>query len=830
MPKWLRYTIRTAAGLLGLLLLIWLLLAGYILMNKASLLKKAQTEIKNRLGGDATVGDWDISLFRHFPSVTLHLSQLALRDSGWQQHHHDLIHTDNADISLSLFRSLLARKIRVGKVYLEHGTVYFYTDTAGYSNTYLLRSRSEPVANREPAAEPPDIILKDINWVQERQDKHKLFDLDIQQMSCTIRKDSKDDRTLFLGVDATIRVKSFSFNTSKGSFIKDKSLSGHFIVQYNTGSKIVQANKITVDIDGHPFLFTARFFPSVNPDPFFLTIATDNIRFRDAASLLTPNLQQHLDQYDIDKPVSIHALIDAGSADDRTPLLNIKMDLDKGNVLTPAGRFNNSSFRASFTNEWTHGQRREDENSGIRLLSFSGQVLSTSGAIAIRSDTLTVTNLKHPILDGDLHSQFDLARLNDLLGSQSLQFQKGSCAVDLLYRGPLSENDSTANSVQGTVALDSAAFMYLPYQFLLTNGNGRVLLKGKDLVIDHLDARVGNTRISVKGIAKNLVTLLDQNAQDVSMDWDLSSSHLDLRDFTSLAGRQTETTPKRNSQAVFGAVAGRIDRFLKEGAIHLRLEAADLSYKNFTGAHARADLLFSSDELQLTNMEVEQGGGSLRLKADLHRQRDGSGNPIILESHIQQVNLPKLFTSFNDFGQKALLSKNLKGSLTADIRMTGLLTNKATMVPNSLKGTVNFSIKEGQLLDFEPMEKIHETVLKKRDLSEIHFSDLTNRLDLDTTTLTIHRMEISSTALTVFVEGVYDFRTGPDLSIQVPLSNLKQKNPDIPPANKGNDGKTGLSVRLRARTGDDGKLKISWDPFKKALKGKPPTSPSRGHH
>ncbi len=92
--------------------------------------------------------------------------------------------------------------------------------------------------------------------------------------------------------------------------------------------------------------------------------------------------------------------------------------------------------------------------------------------------------------------------------------------------------------------------------------------------------------------------------------------------------------------------------------------------------------------------------------------------------------------------------------------MTGVLTDKAEMAPNSLKGTVNFSIKGGQLLDFDPMEKIHEKVLQKRDLSEIRFAELTNQLDLDTTTITLHRMEIQSTAFTLFVEGTYDLKKG----------------------------------------------------------------------
>jgi hypothetical protein len=56
------------------------------------------------------------------------------------------------------------------------------------------------------------------------------------------------------------------------------------------------------------------------------------------------------------------------------------------------------------------------------------------------------------------------------------------------------------------------------------------------------------------------------------------------------------------------------------------------------------------------------------------------------------------------------------------------------------------------------------------------------------------------------------------MSLQVPLGNLKERAIDSPPESRGNDSKAGLSLRLRARTGEDGKLKISWDPFRKALK------------
>jgi hypothetical protein len=319
---------------------------------------------------------------------------------------------------------------------------------------------------------------------------------------------------------------------------------------------------------------------------------------------------------------------------------------------------------------------------------------------------------------------------------------------------------------------------------------------------------------------------MDKEPGNVSIDWTLSSPRLNVGDFTSLAGKPEVSVPSRRGKSdrnLFGGPTNRLDRLLSDGTIHLQLEAADLLYKNFSGGHAKAELLFSGNEIGLNNMMIEQGSGSLTLSGRLRRANDGAPNPVTLQSHMEGVDLPGVFTAFSNFGQQALLDKNLKGRLTADIRMTGLLTDKAVLVQKSLKGTVNFSIKGGQLLDFDPMEKLQETVLKKRDLSEIHFAELKNQLDLDTSTLSIHRMEIQSTAFTFFVEGTYNWKTGADLSLQVPLSNLKKdRNPNIPPDNKGTDSKTGISLRLRAKTQDDGKLKISWDPFRKALRAARP--------
>jgi hypothetical protein len=796
-----------------LLFLSWVLLAVYVEWKKDSLLEKARIEINARIGGTLQIGHLDMSLFRHFPAVTLSMTDVSLRDSAWQRHRHDLLQAGRVYVSFSPFRSLLHGRVELGSVFIENGSLYFYTDSSGYSNTYLLQDRRATGGRSSEGSGPlPTVVLSDVRWVMDRQDQHKLFDLAIQRLTAVI---NREDRVLRFEVTTMLTLRSFSFNMEKGSFVRDKPLSGHFGFTYNLGSHILQTDKARLDIDGYPFVFSGRFFPTVKPDPFFLAIDAERIPFRVATALLTPRLRQKLDHYDIDKPLSIHVQLDAGAADEPQPQIQVRVDLERGRVLTPTGVFSDVSFSGNFTNEWVRGQGHVDENSGLRFTGFSGQL----GGILLHADSLVITNLLHPQLSCDLHSRFDIAALNDLYGSQTLQFRAGTGTMDLRYNGPLSENDTAGATVDGQLDLDSTAIVYLPFQFALSNASGRLLFRGQDLVVDHLEARAGNTNFRIKGVAKNLISLIDHNSEDVSMDCALSTAHLELEDFIVLVGRvSTANAGRKAGSPVLGAAAARIDNFLKAGMIRLRLDAANISYQDFSGAHARADLLFQDGEIRVSQLAVQQSSGTLGLKATLLRRANGDANPLTVESHLEGVDLPGLFRSFDDFGLKGFGARNLKGRLNADIKLTGLLTDKARLVPNSLKGTIGFSIVDGQLVDFEPMENIHETVLKKRDLSEVRFGTLQNSMDIDSTTVTLHRMEIQSTAFTLYAEGTYDLKKGADMSLQVPLSNLKARAGDIPPESRGNDSKAGVSLRLRAKTDSDGKLKISWDPFRKGLK------------
>lgn len=74
-------------------------------------------------------------------------------------------------------------------------------------------------------------------------------------------------------------------------------------------------------------------------------------------------------------------------------------------------------------------------------------------------------------------------------------------------------------------------------------------------------------------------------------------------------------------------------------------------------------------------------------------------------------------------------------------------------------------------------------------------------------------MAINSSVLSLFLEGFYGFNNNTDISIQVPLKNLKKREEEARPEFISGDTKGGMSVFLRATADKEGKIKIKYDPL-----------------
>jgi hypothetical protein len=192
-------------------------------------------------------------------------------------------------------------------------------------------------------------------------------------------------------------------------------------------------------------------------------------------------------------------------------------------------------------------------------------------------------------------------------------------------------------------------------------------------------------------------------------------------------------------------------------------------------------------------------------------------SPVECTGTLSDANIKRLFLCFNNFNQRTVQAENLSGTISADINFSSLVNEDYEIIVPSMLGSLDCRIKNGVLQNFEPLQNMSNFLFKKRDFTDVRFAELNSNFKITGTALDISKMEIQSTALSLFLQGRYSFTDSTSLSIQIPLSNLKKRDKDFKPENVGNDAKVGPSVflHIHRNKGSNSKINIDYDPFKK---------------
>lgn len=807
----LKIGLRVLGVLSALVLLAFVGAWIYLEQHKRQVITFIESEAKKGLnGGSLHIGDISIGFKHSFPRIAFTIDSLSLRDSLWSRHHHDLISAARVYATLDFFK-LIIGKINVGRIELEKPNIYLYTDSTGYSNTSLLKKNSPPKKNTKKNPDYPILQISNGLFTVDKEDAHKIFDYNINRLECHIRGD-EDNPTLTIDADLDCLVKQMTFNREKGAFLENKTVQGRFRIQFNKDSKVLQFTKIKLAVDRQPFVFTGKFYLAEIPTPFILSWETDQLSFRKAASFLSPNIRLKLDAYDISESIThLTGSLDNSEPEYKTPLVHLRLNVSDKTITTPVVIISHTSFTATFNNEEAKGLGHEDSNTVMHFSPVKGKLEQLS----FSCDSVVIRNLIHPRMNMHILSDFPLEHINDFLNENELAFTKGSGKINLMYSGSLEKNYDSLRMLTGVFNLDSASINYIPRNLLFSNGVGVIRFTGKDMIVDNLNLYSGSTDLIMSGSLKNMFYLISQKNNKLALDWTIRSNKLNLNDFLSYLKQKQVSKTKVKKKSSLAQTVTNFTNLLETADFNLDLNARQLIYKKFNADRLQAKMIMNDNFINLKDIRLQCAGGSINLQGIL--RNDPNSNPFSFKARLKTVDVSKIFYAFNNFGLKSPTDKNIGGALTADITMQGAVTNKAQLIPDELKGFVKFNLQNGQLVNFEPVQKIQETVFKKRNFSDIQFADLHDLLEIQGDNIIINRMEINSTVLHMFVEGTYNMKTGPDLSIQVPLRNLKN-NKDATITNKGINSKTGISARLRAQKGADGKVKITWDPFNKAGK------------
>jgi len=806
---------------LSLIALIAILLSAasiYVHYNKNDIIAKVKDAFAKRVNGEIAIGDIDLSVWKNFPNIAIEIQNVSVSDSLY---HKPLLKANQISFAVSIFQ-LASSRPDIARVGISGAVLHLLVDSTGFSNAYLLSPKKEHTTHDSTVKPTEPIIIRHVDLVNfqflsEDFVKHKRYGVNVSSATATIdRKDS----LLLIGFKEECLVEGLGFNLDKGAYMGHSTVKGKWQMQFDKNTKTLTVLQSPVQINDNNFHISAAFHFK-DTAYFDLHAFTDKILYKDARALLTDRIQTKLKFIDITSPVEVDAKLTGPLAHGGDPYVYVVCRTTNNILLTPAATFTDCNFKGIYDNRVDSAKGPSDPNSIVFFPQFTGKWSN----LPMQGDSVRIDDLSNPTLFFNFHTNCSVQQLDEALNLETVSFNEGTGALNLQYKGPLTTDPSMLANVNGSLHVEKGKITYVPHNLQFENCNGDLAFSRNNIFIKKITCNYKKNYFEVTGSGNDINRLTMTDSGKSSIVCNIFCPSFNASDFKTVFAKSSSRKTVHKKQSLGNTMAG-IDNILQKGDMQISITAKELLMDKFAAQNAKLNLLLQENEWQIQRASLSFGGGSFMLDTKLRDAGDNFTGTAHL--NINNADVRKAFYAFNNFGQDGISYNNLRGTLTADANLQLKLDNKGAIVPGSLAGTANFSITNGSLINFQPVMSIQEYALKNRDLTNIAFAEIKNNLTIKDNQVIIPRMEIASTAMRIFVEGVYGVMKAPtDISIQVPLSNLSNNDKNKKAENKGVNAHVGPSVYLRARNKSDGKIKIGLDLFRKFRKGGVDTTGTR---
>jgi hypothetical protein len=808
----LKKALKIAGIVFGSLLIIIILAAVglqiYFNQHKKELIAKAGAEISTKIKARVTIRDAEITWLSSFPSISIALDDLTIRDSS---------DTGNSDPFLVAARlyvhgniiKLIRGKIHLANITIEDGDLKLHRDAEGKANLHIL---DEKPKEQKPSRESlfDYLTLKNINISISDISKQQDISVLIHSLKCNSLFSDTGTR---YNIDLQAHVNYLGFNTLEGTYARNKELEGIFAVVFNSQNKTLSFNKITLLVNKEA-LNADGIFHLDTTQLFRLKLSASNFSYQNGITALLDTTRKTLSQVTLKKPVQFEANLHGNTKYRSIPHVLLTWKVVDDEITTPFGVISHASLTGTFINDVIPGKLRKDDNSRLTVTGFDGQ---WNGSSPIHCKEMVLTDLIHPSVQFDLQAKFQLPDIDSLMQSETISLEQGIAAVDITYNGLLEYVTGMVPEIYGTIELKNAVLLYIPRNLKLTNCTALLKFNKTEVTLKKVFSRLGKSDISIDGHIKSFAPLFTNDGSDLLLQWKIRSQSINLSELVPLLGPRNKLHRNKN-KAPLNGISHAIDLFADKCNIKAEFEIKKFVFNRFEAKDAYARMTLNNNTgWTIQSLKLKHAGGLISASGDLAPDAN-NGHSVLLKAQIINADISKVFYSFNNFGISSLDSSKIKGTLSLKTRFTANLDSKANLLTNTIKGSLDFNIVKGELINFTPILAIGEKVFPNRNFADIKFDTLKDQATFADYLIKLGRVEISSNILHLYAQGIYDINNkATDFELQIPTSNILKPDFSQFPENKGIETKEGLSVYVRATNGSDGKLTYKYSLVSKTV-------------
>ena len=792
---------------LAFLLTVALALAGawfFLLLNKQAMVQAIEDQLSQSLDGSIEIGDADLAWWATFPDFSLRLQQLSLRN----RHQQEVFAASQLYVAVSL-RALLQGEIDFRSALVEQAALRVWRTRAGMLNVQQLARRDSAGVGNGAAFITLTrglVELRQVEVVYHDSLRNKTVALQLQQAKLHAQRTDSLWRHV---LDGQVLVHELTFNASQGSFLKKTPLALRAHVRKVVGSKALFFDSCEVQLPQSRLLVNGSVH-TPRPGWLRLHIASEALHYDEALRVLPEQLAQKLRPLHVHHPIQYQVSIAAPLGVATDPQLHMQFALRDNEAAYGTMQLEQLALQGTFTNQADTTQAAGNANTEIVLNSVAGHLYRLPFTAQVRLQDLNELRLAL-----DFRQQLDLPSLNPLLDTTQVRLTAGKLQSQFRYEGNLSEylNSSLTEyqgHLRGSLEIAQSGVHWLPRQLRFDPVALRVRFNEDTVWLDELSARTGDNALTLAGRVVNYVPFFLVPSEHAAVQLKVQSPSLDL---SKLLMKRTGKRPSgRQQRENRQRLAELLNELFTTVDIELQLDVAKIKKGSFAASNLTGLLRVGKGRLEANRMQMNFAGGSLDASF-LMKDLPAAIHPIYLTARTENVDVSQLFRAFDNFGQGKITHRHLEGKVSTRAQLGARVTEDFEFVPGSFWGPVRTTLKQGAIVELPAFQQLSNFLLKRRDFHRVHFAQVDGNFYVKGHDIEIERMEIQSNVLGLFLEGVYSLKRNTDLSIQIPLSNLKKRDKTFRPERVGTHAKAGPSVFLHARDNPQGQTEIKYDPF-----------------
>ncbi len=805
-----------------IIILSIILIAGaavYVLFTKYK--KEIAEELKNKLhstyGINLEIEQLQVSFFSNWPQAAIKMKNVTASGNKFPGSEFKA-----GSVSLSLnVRELIRKNLLIQSLLIKDGDI-----------TFVKRDDTIKVAEKIPAfeQEPEDELRFEIKKIQ-LKNTHFSYnaaergqDFDMVFADGTFRFDDFADGVA-AKINGKVSVNHLVFRKNKGSFLDSTSVKLDLQLNYfkDTRSFCIRPGS-GAQIEGQYYGICANI--QLGEEKSIAVVAqTKEVLLNQVRRIVNDKIRHVLRNYDVSGPMHAKAILVAGIGTGEEPvvIISAQSQRNKVNIGTSRIPYRDIAFSGKIVSIHPSMKHGDIKKARVTFDRVTGLIYNFPFSASVK-----VRNLNNPFITINGKMNIDAAMI-DFQVKNDFDL-RGKANAYISYSGlarHINRKQFLGNDMKLVADLQLINLSYReksrPYVYTL-NGMSRV--NRTDITFDSLSlaTAVGNASLKgkVDGFVKyllgyskgfkatliarsdslnlNTVLVKERQVQDKADKLASSQAAAKYNQTSSIKRDPADTSSKIQKTRAFVEKKDSSSAF----EFDVELLARKLYMRRVLAEDAKIKMHYKEEALDLRSFKLYACDGKI----------SGSGriehfNKIDANLSVEDVDVNKLFAQFENFGQEAVVSENLQGKIHLQAKFSSMLDEQMEVIGETMSGEVRLSLKDGKLVNFEPLQKLSNFVFKNRDFANVTFTELNETFQVRGFEMKINELEIGSNILNLFVvDGIYNFRGLSNINLLVPWSNLKKRGKDYVPTLSGKSASETKGIKVNF-SGPPNNMKIS---------------------